>query len=781
VPKADKVAVLPAQELRAEKEDLMALDFLNPEMAILSKTSHAPNPRLPFTVQREASGSRARAATLQTLHGEVQTPVFMPVGTQATVKAQTVESLKATGTRVLLANTYHLLLRPGPEVFKRFGGIHRFMNWDGPVLTDSGGFQIFSLPHARAMNEDGARFQSYVDGKSYLLSPESSLAMQQTIGGDIMMALDQCIPSTASYAQAEAAMELTHRWAERSLRARGDSPQALFGIVQGACHPKLRKQSAAFLSELPFDGLAIGGLAVGETQPERYAMTALVTKQVPRNLPRYLMGVGTPIDLLESVHRGIDMFDCIIPLQLAQRGVAFTSHGKLQLRRSVYKFHEEPLDARCDCQTCQHYSRAYLHHLIKADEFLGWHLLGLHNLAFYHRLMREMRDSIVRDDFLSYYEKKHIELARTDDEHPSRPPKKAKPVQPVRLGDYEIHRSAQGFASIRHLSSGEVMHSVVAPNAEANKLYIEQSCLAARLVVSRIDSDGCTLSLSPPHPDPLPRGERGLTGTFLNPLSPGGREIERGGAKDAPPLRGDRSLVQQLASADELVIWDVGLGAAFNAMAAIYCFERCYAEKGGNALRPMRLVSFECDLDSLILAAKRPVDFPHLRHGAPFKLLENGKWEHASRLLQWELLKGDFRECLESANSPDLIFYDLFSAKTDSTMWTAKIFARIFQRCTPKSAELYTYSVSTAVRVALLTAGFFVAEGVGTGPKLATTIAFTKATGAGEHPRSPRLLGQRWLTRWRRSHAKFPATLPKEERPHLEQLIETHPQFVSES
>ena len=221
--------------------------------------------RLDFSLEREANGSRARAARFQTLHGKVETPIFMPVGTQATVKAQSVDSLKTAGTRVLLANTYHLLLRPGPEVFQRVGGIHRFINWDGPVLTDSGGFQIFSLPHSREMNEDGACFQSYVDGKTHLLSPESSIEMQKMMGSDIMMVLDQCIPSTAPHEQAEAAMNLTHRWAERSLRARGDSLQALFGIVQGACHRDLRKKSAAFLSEQPFDGLAIGGLAVGET------------------------------------------------------------------------------------------------------------------------------------------------------------------------------------------------------------------------------------------------------------------------------------------------------------------------------------------------------------------------------------------------------------------------------------------------------------------------------------------------------------------------------------
>ncbi|MSQ47642.1 MAG: tRNA guanosine(34) transglycosylase Tgt [Deltaproteobacteria bacterium] len=694
----------------------MRLYSPDPELSVEKHNSRLLHTRLPFTVQKEASGSRARAATMQTLHGEVHTPIFMPVGTQATVKAQTVDTLKATGARILLANTYHLLLRPGPEVFQRFGGIHRFMHWDGPVLTDSGGFQIFSLPRSRTMNEDGACFQSYVDGTSHLLSPESSIAMQRTIGSDIIMALDQCIPSTAAYTEAEEAMLLTHRWAERSLQARGDSSQALFGIIQGACHPALRKQSATVLRELPFDGLAIGGLAVGETHQERYDMTALVTEYLPTTLPRYLMGVGTPIDILESVHRGVDMFDCIMPTQLAQRGVVFTSHGKLKLHRSVYKLAEEPLDAQCECQTCQHYSRAYLHHLIKASEALGWHLLGQHNLAFYHRLMREIRDSILRDDFLAYYEKQRLALVRTDEEHPGHPPKKTAPTRPERLGDYEMHRSAQGFSSIRQISSGEVMHSVIAPDDEANKLYVEQSCLAARLL-------------------------------------------------------------KQPALADELVIWDVGLGAAFNAMATIHCFERCYAERGETALRRLRLVSIERDLDPLLLAAKLPGPFTHLRHGAPFKLLKTGKWEHASSLLHWELLKEDFRDCIEAASIPDLIFYDLFSANTHSTLWTIEIFTRIFQHCVAKSVELYTYSASTAVRVALLAAGFFVAEGIGSGPKSATTLAFTRATGAEEHPLSPRLLDQHWLARWHRSHVKFPATLPIAEHAHFEQLIENHPQF----
>lgn len=680
--------------------------------------------RLNFTLERDASGSRARAARFQTLHGEVQTPIFMPVGTQATVKGQTIHTLKATGSRVLLANTFHLLLRPGPEVFRKIGGIHRFMNWDGPVLTDSGGFQIFSLPGSRRMKEEGATFQSYVDGDVHLLSPETSIDMQRAIGSDIMMVLDQCIPSTAPHAEAEAAMELTHRWALRSLAARGDSPQALFGIVQGACHPDLRKRSAEFLRTQPFDGLAIGGLAVGETPEQRYEFTGVATEHLPKNLPRYLMGVGTPLDILEAVHRGVDMFDCIIPSQLAQRGTVFTSHGKLHLRRAAYKFSEEPLDRACGCQACREHSRAYLHHLVKADELLGWHLLSIHNLTFYHTLMREMRASILQDAFLPFYERMRGELGRSDAENPATHPKPAQVFRFPRLGDYEIHRSPGGFNSVRQISSGEVMHSVNAPDAEANRLYVEQSCLAQRLT-------GAT-------------GER-----------------------------------------PELVVWDVGLGAATNAMAVLRCFERCLAQPGGvtpegGTLRPLRLVSFECDLDPLRLAAGKAGYFPHVRHQAPHAILAEGKWAHASGGMHWELLLGDFLEQLSAAPPPDLIFYDPFSYKTDSALWTAATFARVFQACAAKPAELYTYSAATAVRVALLSAGFFVGEGVGTGPKTDTTIAFTRADGAREHALSPPLLGAEWLARWRRSSSKTPATLASEARADFERRIESHPQFAPE-
>ena len=677
--------------------------------------------RLAFTLEKESPGSKARAARFPTAHGEVRTPVFMPVGTQATVKNMTVETLKAIDAQVLLANTYHLLLRPGPAVFEKFGGIHRFMNWDRPVLTDSGGFQIFSLEADRVITEAGAQFRSYVDGEVHFLSPETSIAMQRAIGSDIMMVLDQCIASTASHAEAEAAMHLTHRWAERSLQARGDSPQALFGIVQGACHRDLRIRSAEFLRALPFDGLAIGGLAVGETHAQRYEFADLATDHLPKNLPRYLMGVGTPIDILEAVHRGVDMFDCIIPTQLAQRGTAFTSHGRIHCRRSVHKFSEEPLDAECACPTCRDYSRAYLHHLIKADESLGWQLLAAHNLAFYQRLMAEMRAHILSGDFPAYYARQRLELVRDDEDNPAVPPARARVRRAPRRGDYEIHTSPQGFSSIRQLSSGEVMHSVSAPEDEANRLYVEQSRLAARL--------------------------------------------RRSDPTDAQPL----------------VIWDVGLGAASNAMAALHCAERELAAAGGDpaALRPLQIVSFERDLDSLALAARHASHFPHLRHGAPQALLREGHWRHASGQIDWRLLHGDFLAHLETAPAPDLIFYDPFSSKTDTVLWQSDVFARIHRHCAPRPAELYTYSASTAVRVALLLAGFYVAEGVGTGPKATTTVAFTRLDGRNDAADSPRLLGAEWLARWRRSGSKYPAGLTEAERATFERRVETHPQFVT--
>lgn len=380
--------------------------------------------RLNFQVAARATRSKARTATFTTLHGEVKTPIFMPVGTQATVKAMNVETMKDLGSNILLANTYHLMLRPGVEVFKKFGGIHRFMRWDRPVLTDSGGFQIFSLQNSRKMTEQGAEFQSYVDGRRHLLSPEESINVQRAIGSDIMMVLDQCVPSTSNHAVAEAAMHLTHRWAKRSLEARQDSPQALFAIVQGACIESLRKQSAETLREMNFDGFAIGGLAVGESKQQREDFTELTAELMPADRPRYLMGVGTPLDILEAIHRGVDMFDCIIPSSLAKRGTAYTSTGKIHIYRGVYKLSESALDPQCSCTTCLRYSRAYLHHLIKADEVLGWQLMSIHNFWFYHQMIQEIRLAIEQDTFFEYYTSRRVAWDLGDQENPMDHPKR---------------------------------------------------------------------------------------------------------------------------------------------------------------------------------------------------------------------------------------------------------------------------------------------------------------------------------------------------------------------
>ena len=426
--------------------------------------------RLQFQLEAQATGSKARAATFRTLHGVVQTPLFMPVGTQATVKAQTPESLHASGSQILLANTYHLLLRPGPEVFQKLGGIHRFMDWPGSVLTDSGGYQIFSLPHSRSMTEEGAVFQSYVDGQRILLSPELSIQTQRAIGSDIMMVLDQCIPSTADEKAARAALQVTQRWAVRSLAAREDSPQSMFGIVQGALYPHLRRESAEGLIQIDFDGFAIGGLAVGEEKNEREDVCELTAALLPQDRPRYLMGVGTPLDVLEAVHRGVDMFDCIIPTQVAKRGSCFTSRGIVELRRSVYKFSEERLDPACTCLVCAKYSRAYLHHLTKTQEPLGWQLMGQHNIHFYHQLMREIRQSILEDRFLPLYREKREILQADDVDHPVTMPK-AGTAKPQRFGDYELQLDP---IMIRH-RNGQIIPT------QTDSKWPEQLQLAQRL------------------------------------------------------------------------------------------------------------------------------------------------------------------------------------------------------------------------------------------------------------------------------------------------------------
>ncbi|BDA79085.1 hypothetical protein LPTSP3_g20150 [Leptospira kobayashii] len=679
--------------------------------------------RLNFILEAEAPGTKARAGRFTTLHGEVSTPIFMPVGTQATVKAQNVETLKSVGSRVLLANTYHLLLRPGAEVFRKLGGIHKFMNWDGPVLTDSGGFQIFSLPNARKITEDGAVFRSYVDGQNVVLSPEVSIEMQKAIGSDIMMVLDECVPSTVEHKEAKRAMEVTHRWAKRSLNARGESLQSMFGIVQGACFEDLRKQSAEVLTQLPFDGFAIGGLAVGETKEERNDFCELSASFLPKNLPRYLMGVGTPLDLLEAVHRGVDMFDCTIPTELAQRGVAFTSIGKLQLHRTLYKFEDSVLDENCDCICCKNYSKAYLHHLTKSNEVLGWQLLAIHNLYFYHRLMSEMRSSIFQGNFLSYYTEKKDSLSQSDNVYPSHHIlKPSKAIRKRSLGDYEIiENEAKGYWSVRQKSSGEVMHSVNSPMEEANRLYIDQSNLKKRISFSDNTFEKYTPSS---HEE-------------MNPI----------------------------------IIWDVGLGAATNAMSAIHSFEEIV---NPNA---MHLISFESDLDPLRLALKNNGRFPHLFHKAPKEVLEKSVWASDSGNLTWKLVLGDFAATFSGEEIPDIVFYDPFSFKTDSILWKPEFFRLLFSyfQTQEKTVSLYTYSAATAVRAALLSVGFWVGRGVGSGPKSETTIAYSRSPeGIGE---KEGLLGKEWIGRWERSDARYPVDLGEGNKADWDKRILTHPQF----
>ena len=675
--------------------------------------------RLDFRLEAVATGSRARAARFRTLHNEVLTPLFMPVGTQATVKAQLTQALEDAGSQILLANTYHLLLRPGPAVFEHVGGIHRFMSWPKSVLTDSGGFQIFSLPHARLMSEEGAVFQSYLDGRTILLSPEVSIATQRSIGSDIMMVLDQCIPSTADFSAARTAMEITHRWAERSLAARGDSPQALFGIVQGALYEALRRESAEVLARMPFDGLAIGGLAVGEEKSEREDTCEFTASLLPPDKPRYLMGVGTPLDILEAVHRGVDMFDCIIPTQVAQRGGAFTSRGFLQFRRGIYKLADEPLDPECRCPTCARYSRAYLHHLTKTKETLGWQLLGQHNFHFYHGLMREIRQSILEDRFLALYHAKRAFLQEDDLDNPvERPKVKRKKAPAMQLGNYEVHIAMEGFASIRHVSSGEIMHSRNDPMEEARSLYIEQAYLGERV-----------------------------------------------------------RLREPVSTAEPLVIWDVGLGAAANAMAAIRCYE---AEACKGPVRPLRILSFENDLDSLRLAFKHADKFTYLRHSGPAWILREGRWQSREFPgLSWELLEGDFLRNLDAAPAPpELVFYDMFSSKTCADQWTIELFRRLFAACKGRGTELFTYTCSTAARVAMLASGFHVARGRCSGEKQETTIAFTPAAWECGYPARHELLGAEWLEKWRRSAAQFPSSLPEPERGPFAALILNHVQFA---
>jgi queuine tRNA-ribosyltransferase len=345
-----------------------------------------------------ATDGRARRGRLTFARGTVETPAFMPVGTYGTVKGMTPEEVDATGAQILLGNTFHLWLRPGQEVIKEHGDLHDFMNWKGPILTDSGGFQVFSLGEMRKIKEEGVYFRSPVNGSKVFLSPEVSMDIQHDLGSDIVMIFDECTPYPATEEEAELSMQLSLRWAKRS-RERFDAlqnPNALFGIIQGGCYEHLRDISLEGLTKIGFDGYAIGGLAVGEPKEEMHRILEHITPKIPTDKPRYLMGVGKPEDLVEGVRRGVDMFDCVMPTRNARNGHLFTTDGVIKIRNAKHRHDTSPLDAECDCYTCRNYSRGYLHHLDKCGEILGARLNTIHNLHYYQRLMKGLRDAIAQ-------------------------------------------------------------------------------------------------------------------------------------------------------------------------------------------------------------------------------------------------------------------------------------------------------------------------------------------------------------------------------------------------
>jgi queuine tRNA-ribosyltransferase len=341
-----------------------------------------------------ATDGAARAGTLELSRGSVETPVFMPVGTYGAVKAMSPAELAENGTRIVLGNTFHLWLRPGIEVIAAHGGLHRFMGWKGPILTDSGGYQVFSLGELRKITEEGVRFASPVNGDRLFLTPEESMRIQRVLDADIVMVFDECTPYPASERETEDSMRLSLRWAERSKRAHEGNPNALFGIAQGGMHESLRDESLAGLAGIGFDGYAIGGLSVGESKREMRRVIAHTAPRLPADKPRYLMGVGTPEDIVEAVAAGIDMFDCVLPTRNARNGWLFTRFGDVKIRNARYRDDTQALDGTCPCYTCAHFSRAYLHHLQKVNEILGARLNTLHNLHYYQTLLRELREAI---------------------------------------------------------------------------------------------------------------------------------------------------------------------------------------------------------------------------------------------------------------------------------------------------------------------------------------------------------------------------------------------------
>jgi len=357
-----------------------------------------------FTVKNTSTQGGARTGEIETARGKIQTPIFMPVGTLATVKSVSPEELKDAGAQIILGNTYHLYLRPGCDVIEQFSGVHAFMNWDRPILTDSGGFQVFSLAKLSKLSEEGYAFQSHIDGSRHLLTPEKSVKIQHCLGSDIIMCLDQCLHYPAERSEAESALHLTTRWAKRchDFHQKSDNPGTLFGIVQGGMFNDLRRQSLDAITEIGFQGYAIGGLSVGEPKNMMLEVADSTIPLLPAHAPRYVMGVGTPGDLVALVAMGADMFDCVMPTRNARNGQLFTQHGAINICNARFKYDMEPVDAQCSCYTCRHYSRAYLRHLYMARELLAYRLNTLHNLHYYLHLMEDVREAIEQDRFEAF-------------------------------------------------------------------------------------------------------------------------------------------------------------------------------------------------------------------------------------------------------------------------------------------------------------------------------------------------------------------------------------------
>nr|WP_020209383.1 tRNA guanosine(34) transglycosylase Tgt [Gilvimarinus chinensis] len=368
--------------------------------------------KMTFELHKTEQG--ARRGTLRFPRGDIQTPAFMPVGTYGTVKGMAPREIEEIGAEIILGNTFHLMLRPGTEVIKAHGDLHDFMRWDKPILTDSGGFQVFSLGKLRKITEEGVSFRSPIDGSKVFMDPELSMQVQRDLGSDIVMIFDECTPYPATPAEARSSMELSLRWAKRSKEAHGDNPSALFGIVQGGMYENLRSESLQGLTEIDFDGYAIGGLSVGEPKEDMLRVLEHLGPEMPADRPRYLMGVGKPADIVEAVRRGVDMFDCVMPTRNARNGHLFTSEGVIKIRNAKHRHDTGPLDERCDCHTCTHFSRSYLHHLDKCGEILGAQLNTIHNLRYYQNLMAGLRKAIddnTLDDFLAdFYGRQGLEV-----------------------------------------------------------------------------------------------------------------------------------------------------------------------------------------------------------------------------------------------------------------------------------------------------------------------------------------------------------------------------------